>query len=157
MIAVEICLGRGADLEVALHRLPWAQREGWAARALREIQPESLVQDALAQSCQNTTLSTGLWPRAPQRVVGPSIELELQGFMDTLRLGGEVRGELGGRQLPIRGTVAEEAAAKAELEQAVEDEAKAMGFAPLLVVLGGGGGEEAFHRHQSPTRPDRLC
>lgn len=120
------------EQEVALQLLPWATREGWAARALRDIQPESMVQDALAQSCQPTTLSTGLWPRAPQRVVGPSIEVELAAFLDVL-------------QLPIRGTAAEEEAARAELEQsvAVDEEGKAAAPAPLLIVLGGGGFSQA--------------
>lgn len=115
------------EMEVAVHSLPWATREGWAARVLRDIQPESLVQDALAQSCHSTTLSTGLWPRAPQRVVGPSIEVELAAFLDTL-------------QLPIRGSAAEEEAARVELEQSVaaDDEGKAAAPGQLLVVLGGG-------------------
>eukprot|EP00913_Durusdinium_trenchii_P036059 g33741.t1 len=123
------------EQEVALQLLPWATREGWAARALRDIQPESMVQDALAQSCQPTTLSTGLWPRAPQRVVGPSIEVELAAFLDVL-------------QLPIRGTAAEEEAARAELEQsvAVDEEGKAAAPAPLLIVLGGGGFSQAEAR-----------
>eukprot|EP00434_Breviolum_minutum_P043816 symbB.v1.2.039076.t1/scaffold6067.1/size21221/3 len=114
------------EMEVAVHSLPWATREGWAARVLRDIQPESLVQDALAQSCHSTTLSTGLWPRAPQRVVGPSIEVELAAFLDTL-------------QLPIRGSAAEEEAARVELQQsAADDEGKAAAPGQLLVVLGGG-------------------
>lgn len=113
-------------MEVALHRLPWASREGWAARVFRDLQPESLVQDSLCQSCQAMTLSTGLWPRAPQRVVGPSIEVELAAFLDVL-------------QLPIRATAAEEEAARAELEQSVaDDDGKVAAPAPLLIVLGGG-------------------
>lgn len=115
-----------SEMEVALHRLPWASREGWAARVFRDLQPESLVQDSLCQSCQAMTLSTGLWPRAPQRVVGPSIEVELAAFLDVL-------------QLPIRATAAEEEAARAELEQSVaDDDGKVAAPAPLLIVLGGG-------------------
>ena len=72
---------------IALQRLPWAQREGWAMRALQLIEPESLVQDSLAQCVQGSTLSTGLWRGRPQRVLGPAIEMEIQGFIDTLRPG----------------------------------------------------------------------
>ncbi|CAJ1451868.1 unnamed protein product [Effrenium voratum] len=117
--------GQEAEPEVALTSLPWAAREGWAARAVRDLQPESMVQDALEQSCHSMTFNTGLWPKVPQRVVGPAIEAELAAFLDVL-------------QLPIRATPAEEEAARLEMEQSVAEDGKAPP-APLLVVLGGGG------------------
>ncbi|CAJ1330699.1 unnamed protein product [Effrenium voratum] len=95
------------------------------ARAVRDLQPESMVQDALEQSCHSMTFNTGLWPKVPQRVVGPAIEAELAAFLDVL-------------QLPIRATPAEEEAARLEMEQSVAEDGKAPP-APLLVVLGGGG------------------
>jgi len=115
------------ETQVTVSRLPWATREGWAARVFADILPESLVQDALAQSCESTTLSTGLWPRAPQRIIGPSVEAELADFLETM-------------QLSIRATAAEEEAAIAEMSKAVvvDEDGKETVPAPLLVVIGGG-------------------
>jgi len=106
--------------------LTWAEREGWAVRTLREMVPENLVQDSLTESCKALTLSTGLWARAPQRIMGPFIEAEIGAFLETL-------------QLPYRGTAAEEAAAIAELESQAAEEGKDAAPAPVLVALGGGG------------------
>jgi len=106
--------------------LTWAEREGWAVRTLREMVPENLVQDSLTASCKALTLSTGLWARAPQRIMGPFIEAEIGAFLETL-------------QLPYRGTAAEEAAAIAELESQAAEEGKDAAPAPVLVALGGGG------------------
>lgn len=119
--------------------MPWASREGWAARVFRSLVPEFHVQDSLTSSCKALTLGTGLWPRAPLRIIGPYIEAELAAFLDAL-------------QLPFRASPEEEAAAIAELEKqaAEENDGQAAAPAPLLVVLGGGGfgggreGEEAL-------------
>eukprot|EP00931_Biecheleriopsis_adriatica_P116210 TRINITY_DN91888_c0_g1_i1.p1 TRINITY_DN91888_c0_g1~~TRINITY_DN91888_c0_g1_i1.p1 ORF type:complete len:1473 (+),score=347.71 TRINITY_DN91888_c0_g1_i1:45-4421(+) len=113
--------------------ITWASREGWAARAFRDIQPECLVQDALPLCCKAMTLSTGLWPRAPYRIMGPFIEAELGGFLETLAL-------------PFRASPEEEAAAIAEKEQqaADEEDGQAKVIGGFLVMLGGGGfGAEA--------------
>jgi len=113
--------------------LSWASREAWAQRAFQAILPEVYVQDAFAGVCRTTTLNMGLWPGAPQKVVGLTMDGEIAGFNDALKL------NFGGA-----------AAKPADPGSPTSAEGEKVP-APLLLVLGGGGygapdGESALLR-----------
>ncbi|CAK0871928.1 unnamed protein product, partial [Prorocentrum cordatum] len=100
--------------------VPWAAREAWAARAFGPLQPDFLVQDSWTCACQSFTTHTGFWPAAPLRVLGPAVDAEIAAFVEALRLPFGPGGDAG---------AAPEGDEDAEAPRA-----------PLLVVVGGGGG-----------------
>jgi 3-phosphoglycerate kinase len=67
--------------------LSWAARETWARKVLKEISPEVFVNDSFTKVGQINTLSCGLWPGAPQKVVGQLVEGEMNGLSEALRFG----------------------------------------------------------------------
>lgn len=99
-------------------QVPWAARESWAQKVLKDLSPEVFVQDSFSGACQVNTLSCGLWPGAPQKVVGQLTEGEINGFCDALRL-------------QFRNGGAKETEPPTPGADRVP--------APFLVVLGGGG------------------
>jgi len=74
------------ELQVNSVEIPWVVRESWAQKAFKQVSPEVFVQDSFTYACQVNTLGCGLWPGAPQKVIGQLIESEINGFCDALRL-----------------------------------------------------------------------
>jgi hypothetical protein len=103
--------------------LPWATREAWANRVFRRMLPEVLVQDSFDASSQSFTIDTGIWPGAPLRVTGPTVEAEFATLVETLPSLERVR----------------DGAAE---DSAVADEDAEGSPAPMLIAIGGGG----FHK-----------
>eukprot|EP00928_Gymnodinium_smaydae_P097636 TRINITY_DN889_c1_g1_i1.p1 TRINITY_DN889_c1_g1~~TRINITY_DN889_c1_g1_i1.p1 ORF type:complete len:1560 (-),score=453.98 TRINITY_DN889_c1_g1_i1:54-4733(-) len=101
-------------------RLPWTRRERWAERVLRELQPEVLVLDSFDAACQDFTLTTGFWPGAPMKVIGPSIDAELVSLQETL-------------PALVKDEEAGDEAADAKGEEQTQSNA------PLMLAVGGGG------------------
>lgn len=100
-------------------QLSWATREEWAQRVLKELNPEVYIQDSFFGARHPFTVNAGLWPSAPQKVVGQLIEGEIVAFCDALKLQFKKKG----------------AESSAKLADGVK--------APLLVVMGGGGYSKA--------------
>jgi hypothetical protein len=117
--------------KVNCREVPWAARESWARSVLKEVNPDVFVQDSYSGACQIKTFSCGLWPGAPQKVVGGLIESENNGFCEALRLN---FGKAGAK----------------DVEPASPGGDGPKVPAPFLMVLGGGGygsgegGEAAF-------------
>jgi len=100
--------------------LSWAEREAWSRKVLKEVNPDVFVQDSFSGVCSINTLSCGLWPGAPQRVVGNLVEGEVNGFCDALQLKfGRTGGEEAEAPSPSSGDV--------------------LIPKPFIIVLGGGG------------------
>jgi len=78
--------GTASSETVSCLKFAWAAREAWGQKVLREVLPEVFVQDSFSGACQNSTLSCGLWPGAPQKIVGQLVEGEVNGFCEALRL-----------------------------------------------------------------------
>merc|ERR1711971_50198 len=123
---------------IDLVQLPWATREAWAMRTFKDLLPDILVQDSFAAACKSMTSHVGLWAGAPQRVVGPLIETEINSFIEAL-------------QLPFS-TSAENPNAGGTTSVAGQTDLGSISVpAPLLAVIGGGGfgnpgGEETLLR-----------